>query len=159
MSPYSATARTNYFKVKDVDALKAELIKYGITPASFAEASSGETFVVDDGINAPDGSIALFSFAAWPSFQEDAIAERLEVEDVRTVPAKHNSLHSLVSAHLVEREVAIFIEVGSEKLNYLRGVTIAVNAAGETRRLDLDDIFELAMELTDEDTVITRPYA
>jgi len=157
MSDYNATARTNYFKVKDVAALKAELIEHGITPDSHEGARAGAEFVLDDGPgNTPSGSIALFSYSTWPSFDEDSVAQRLGIFDEETdVPQKHASLQALISSHLVEGEVAIFFEIGFEKMRYLGGVSVAINAAGETRRIDLADIYELAKELTTTEHAVT----
>jgi hypothetical protein len=37
-----------------------------------------------------------------------------------------------VAGHLVEGSVAVFIEVGAEKLRYLTGWAVAVNSSGVT---------------------------
>lgn len=161
MSQYIATARTNYFRVKDVEALKKELLEYGITPATWEQSKRGAEFVLDDApTNVPSGSIALFSMEGWPSFDEDSTANRLELwEEDDVVPSGHESLHALIATHLVDGQVAIFMEVGFEKLRYLGGLAVAVNSAGETRRVDLEDIYELATQLTTEQHPITHAHA
>lgn len=158
MADYAANARTNYFIVKDVDALKADLNRYGITPASWAEARLGAEFILsEDAGNRPQGSIALFSLGSWPSLDEDFVAERLGIDDDETpVPNEHESLYELVAAHLVEGEVAVFVEVGMEKMRYLGGIALAVNSAKETRQVDLDDIYALATELTTDNRPVAR---
>lgn len=158
MADYASNARTNYFRVKDVAALKAELLEYGITAASWDLSRRGAEFVLDeDASNSPAGSIALFSFGAWPSLDEDSVANRLDIEDEETpVPDQHESLHELIAAHLIEGEVAVFMEVGFEKMRYLGAVAVAVNSAGETRRVDLEDIYDLAKEITTEAAVVTH---
>lgn len=161
MANFNATARTNIFRVKDVDALKHDLSTYGITPATWDESRRGAEFVLDDRpVNQPAGSVALFSFGGWPSLDEEDTASRLELfEEDDVVPSEYESLHQLVAAHLIEGEVAIFMEAGAEKMRYVSGVTVAVNSAGDTRRIDLDDIYELAKELTTDQHPITRAHA
>ncbi|MCY1718571.1 hypothetical protein OVA26_16665 [Microbacterium sp. SL62] len=157
MSNFIASARTNRFRVRDIDALKADLATYGVEAATFDDVNRGAEFVlVDESEQYLAGSVSLYSFGAWPSFDEDGIAMRLDLDDETPVPDKFESLHALVASHLVDGEVAIFIEVGAEKMRYLGGVALAVNAAGETRRVDLDDIHGLAQQLTAADQSIWR---
>jgi len=157
MADYTATARTNYFLVKDVDALKAELRTYGINPATWAENQRGAEFVLDDGAdNKPVGAIALFSSGTWPEMDEDSVAMRLEIEDEETpVPGAYVDLTGLIANHLVEGQVAVFMGVGFEAMRYLGGAAVAVNAAGETRRIDLEDIYAVAKELTTDEHPVT----
>jgi hypothetical protein len=157
MADYTATARTNYFLVKDVEALKAELRTYGIEPATWAENQRGADFVLDDGPkNKPAGAIALFSFGTWPQMDEDSVAMRLDIEDEETpVPGAYVDLTGLIANHLVEGQVAVFIEIGFEKMTYLAGGATAVNAAGETRSIDLEGIYAVAKELTTDEHPIT----
>jgi len=49
--------------------------------------------------------------------------------------------------HLADGEVAVLISVGNEKLRYICGRAIAFNNKREERRIDLNDIYELAAEL------------
>lgn len=163
MANYTEQGRTNYFRVKDLDAFKAELRTYGIEPASWEEANDyGSELVLDAGVNnKPEGAIALFSYGMWPSFDEYATASRLGVDiddeaDESGIPCDYDSLLMLVAGHLVDGEVAVFMEVGFEKMRYLAGTAVAVNAIGDTRRIDLDEIYDLAKELATKGTVITR---
>lgn len=43
--------------------------------------------------------------------------------------------------------MAIVREIGYEKMRYLVGYTVAVNAAGESLEVSLDDIYEAAKRL------------
>ena len=162
MANYTEQGRTNYFRVKDLAVFKAELRAYGIEPASWEEANSyGSEFVLHAGVNnKPEGAIALFSYGMWPSFDEYATASRLDVciddeADESGIPCNYDSLLMLVADHLVDGEVAIFMEVGFEKMRYLTGTAVAVNAIGDTRHIDLNSIYELAKELAPEGTTIT----
>jgi len=158
MSDYLATARTNRFNVKSVDALKAELRSYGITPATMAEARTGADFILDEKDDAfPVGSIALFSYGVWPSLEAVHVADRLRLdEDDAAVPSTYKSLDELIASHLLEGQVAIFMEIGLEKMRYLGGSATAINSAGESRTIDLEDIYKIAQSLTDSNTVVTR---
>lgn len=156
MANYEANGRTNYFRVKDLPALKAELLEYGITAATPEEARMGAEFVLSEGSASKAGTIALFSYGTWPQLDDESVAARLEIEDEETpVPNKHESLIHLVASHLVEGDVAIFISIGAEKMRYLGGYATAINSAGDTRSVDLDDIYTLAGQLTTSGQPIT----
>lgn len=161
MANYVANARTNKFRIKDMDALVEDLGKVGLSaviyepgkPSSYGDLEIVRVDTAEDGSE----SIKIFANEGWPPFDEESIAYRLELEDDEIVPESYESLHMLVSRHLVDGEVAIFVEVGAEKLRYLGGVAVAVNTAGETRRIDLDDIVDLAKEIAPEGAKIDHP--
>jgi len=48
--------------------------------------------------------------------------------------------------HLQEGEVAVFLEIGYEKLRYLIGYAVAVNHLGEYVSVDLNDIYSKAKD-------------
>ena len=153
MSTYTALARTNSFHVRDTTALISDLERYGLTVTS--PDCAGDLFLDTD----RHGRVALFSSDGWPNFDEDSLAMRLGIDDEDSpVPSDHESLADLVSAHLAPDQVAIFIEVGNEKLRYLSGRAVAVNARGDRRQIDLDDIVALAAELTDDRSSIDPPF-
>jgi hypothetical protein len=124
MANYYATARSNYFRVKD--------------RAAFNEAITTlpDLSVVDDA----EGRVALLcdqgDGGGWPSGHFDDNDEYVEAD----VPA-------IVAEHLAADEVAVFMEAGAEKLRYVSGSAIAINGAGERREVALRDIYDLAAEL------------
>lgn len=151
MANYAALARTNYFRVKDRSAFEADLAKYGV----LAE------FDVDAGVGPQrEGMVALTqnTGSGWPSFEEDVIADRLELEHrpdgswydangvAAELPLEHGSIEELVMAHLVDFEVAIFLEVGYEKTRYLGATALAIDAYGKRVSLDLEDIYDMALK-------------
>lgn len=160
MANYAANARTNFFRVKNVDSLKADLNRFGIEAASWGDSRNGAEFVIqEDSNNERHGAIALFSYDSWPALDEDSVAMRLDLQiedEAPDVPEEYESFHDLVAAHLVDGEVAILMEVGFEKMRYLGATAVALNAAGESRRVDLEDIYTLAQELTTESYPVSR---
>lgn len=163
MSNYDATARSNRFLVKDVDALKEHLGRYGLTATTFDQPYAGDLIVSAGERGRPANEVTLFSSGGWPPLDEDSTAARLELDDVTEetwiqLGLDDIGLEGLIASHLEENQVAILVEVGQEKLRYLGGTAVAVNAAGETRRVDLDDILELAAQLTIGGHVIAPPH-
>lgn len=150
MAQYEATARSNYFRVRDRVAFHNALDEYGVSSLDVLEGTGGTR----------EGAIRLIEtgLGGWPSFNEDDVAARLDFEysgdgdwvddagDRVTVPQEHGSLASLVGAHLAPGETAVLIEVGFEKARYLIGSAVAVDATGEQVVIDLDDIYDLALE-------------
>jgi hypothetical protein len=133
MANYYGNARSNYFRVKDdeafIDAME------NIPSIELIHEENG-TFVIlgDD----PDG-------AGWPSWAYD---EENDTDIEIDLPA-------VVSEHLADGEVAIFMESGAEKLRYIVGYAEAINNKGERREVSLNSIYELAGELTDRPKDIT----
>lgn len=121
MANYYATARTNYFKVKDLDAFKEWLKSVRMNDLSLIEdADTGRV-----GINATCGDCA-----GWMLNYEDDDGE------------EHDLLAELAE-HLTEGEVAILVEAGAEKVRYVHGFAMAVNHKGEVLRVMISDIYEL----------------
>lgn len=125
MANYTASARTNYFLVKDLDAFKEALSPFEVQVHGRSE-DDRVCILGED----PDGG-------AWPThlYNEDAD----DYEDV--------DFPGLVAEHLADDEVAIFMEAGAEKLRYVVGQAIAINNKGEIRTIDLTRIYDLAREL------------
>lgn len=120
MATYHGLARSNYFAVKDVAALKEALAETSITVE--AEPGRGEGVVVlinDDGDSGD-----------WQFWNEDTD------EDVY-VP-------DMIAEHLLPGETAIFIHVGNEKLRYLTGHAVATHADGRQVEIRLSDIYDTA---------------
>lgn len=129
MPNYECTCRSNYFQVKDPEAFEAMI----------QTVSESVGFWKND----PDGSYAVYGLSGggWPDetngYDEDG--EELETEGI--------NFHDLVSEHLADEEVAIFMQVGNEGMRYVTGFALAINNRGEMRQVDLDDIVPLAKQL------------
>jgi hypothetical protein len=123
MANYYSTARTNYFRVKDVDAFNAWAKEY---------EDNYRVEVVDK----EDTFAILFdSESGVPTSREvDGDYDDIDFMDE-------------LSKHLADDEVAILHQAGAEKLRYINGYAIAVNNKGERRTISLDDIYTFAKEL------------
>ena len=140
MANYYGSCRTNYFKVRDEKAFEAAI---EALPNVECHRSDGAIDAKHAGLycilgNDMDG-------AGWPTSQY------IEETDDHT----HLDLVDEVYPHLADGEVAIFVEVGAEKLRFLVGYAEAVNNKGERIIVSLLDIYEKAEGLTDRPSDIT----
>jgi hypothetical protein len=78
----------------------------------------------------------------WPQWRYDEVTGEEEEID----------LFAEVVAHLQEGSVAVFLEVGAQKLRRLSGHAVAVNARGEVAEVSLQDIYTKAASLGQEVT-------
>jgi len=123
MANYYSSARTNYFRIKDVDAFNAWV----------------KEFEDNDGVEVVS--------------KEDTFAILFDgesgVPNSRKVDGDYEPLDFMdeLSVHLADDEVAILHESGAEKLRYINGFAIAVNNKAERRTISLDDIYVHAKEL------------
>jgi hypothetical protein len=124
---YYGQTRTNYFLVKDAEAFKAEMANY---PVNVIEQKIGEETgygILDE--DSDGGGLP------WSLFNEDTDDyDDLVWEDI-------------IGKHLKDGEVCVLMETGAEKYRYLSGWAIAFNNKGETRRVDITDIYDLAKEI------------
>lgn len=120
MANYHASARSNYFEVRDNVAFEAwvETLPGVITRT---DRQGRYTLLVEDG-----------DCGGWPGFRfDESTGEEQEID-----------LPGELCEHLAEDSVCVLQEVGCEKLRYLVGEAVAVNHHGEVIRLSLEDIFD-----------------
>ena len=141
MANWYGTARSNYFRVKDIAAFTAAIEM--ISDIKIIHGSDED----------PTGSVALFetSGEGWANPTCDVFDGDDEHGDAcrncEEPEAAHQELSDLVAKHLIDGDVAIFIESGAEKSRYVTGRAIAVNNRGGRVQVDLNDIYELAEAL------------
>lgn len=147
MANYVASARSNYFRVRDEDAFLVwvetvpGVVAYRDTPLGVDadvqdHAHPSYTLLVED-----------YDAGGWPCYRtarsgnleghdepEHAVADVYEDQEL-DLPAE-------LAEHLAQGEVAVLEEVGAEKLRYLSAHAVAVNHRGEQIRLDLSEIYE-----------------
>lgn len=132
MANYYGKSRTNYFKVKDVEAFTQEVKKFPVEVIT--KEQDGETlygFLDADS----DGSGYITEY--WDEEQGDGVA--IDLED-------------FFKRHLEDGSVAILIHTGSEKHRFLSGDAVAYNNKGESIAVNLADIYTLAEQLGDKIT-------
>ena len=132
MANYDECCRGNYVKVKDKEAFRAFLDRFG-----------GAVVAIEDdkgrvGFLAPDGLPSAY-------MPDDAGNEGEDVDFVDEL-----------AGHLADHEVLIVMGTGYEKMRYLVGYAIAINNKKERQEIDLAQIYELAKKLTTKPKRITR---
>lgn len=114
--------RSNYFRVKDKDEFRRLCLRYGLELITDEEDES---------------LVGFYTFDDWPTYRWDAM--RGDIVDMDIVDD--------IAECLEEGCVAIIMEAGYEKARYGYGHAIAVNSKGETRSVDLKEIYTRAQEL------------
>jgi hypothetical protein len=120
LANWYGSARSNYFRVKDADAFLQWTERRGL--GVFKSENQTDVLAIHPGDATDSGS--------WPSYDMENDAEF--------------DLIAELSAHLVPGQVAVLLEVGAEKLRYLTGQAIAVNAKGRVVEVCLGDIYRKA---------------
>jgi hypothetical protein len=123
MANYYSSARTNYFRVKDVDAFNAWVKEFENLHGVEVVSKENTFAILFDGESGVPNSREV-----------DGDYEPLDFMDE-------------LSKHLADDEVAILHESGAEKLRYINGFAIAINNKAERRVISLDDIYVHAKEL------------
>lgn len=130
MSHFHATAASNTFRVRD--------------RGRFERALDGLAIIVEtcDGAGDPRDVLIRSSDAhgRWPT-------ERLDHDSHDCIPV---DLLALVIEHLEPGHVAVLAEADAEEHQHIAATAWAVNAHGERREVNLDDIFDRAAALGDQ---------
>ncbi len=132
MADWYGSARSNYFRVKDVERFRELCSRWNITFIRKTENVNGVETEHPDlvGFLCEGDSGGLPGYRYEKGEGEDAPEKEYEFEDF---------LHEL-SGLLAEGEVAVMVEAGAEKLRYVTGYALAVNSKGETESVSLDCI-------------------
>ncbi|MGJ6127307.1 hypothetical protein QN239_32530 [Mycolicibacterium sp. Y3] len=117
MADYYGKGRTNIFKVKDIEALKAALAGAEFTVE--ARPDRGADAVL---IQVSDNDVTgCWGQLVYSDDDDDVEPTELFVPD-------------MIAEHLQDGQVAVFVHAGSEKLRYLSAYSIAVHANGNHGR-------------------------
>lgn len=130
MANYYASARSNYFRVKDLDAFKSAL----------------EPFQVEIH-ESNEGKVCLLSHAdsGWDWYDP-------------TTDENFDGCY-VISPHLDDGEVCVLMESGAEKLCYVSGYAVAFNNEGREVTVSLSDIYALARnEFGEKASMTTAEY-
>ena len=134
MANYTATARSNYFAVKDAEAFKnwCATRDLGVWQGSDDNAAR---FAIAPGAQSDCGG--------WPEHMDD-----------NDEPA--DDLCASLVQHLKYGEVAMLFEIDHEKLRYLVGAATPVHSSGRRIDLTLAEIYTRARDAFGETAVITE---
>lgn len=119
---YMAKTRSNYFHVKDPAAFEQFCHQLEL---KLIHSGDKLGFVVDS----IEGGIAMISC-------DEETGEPVDIDFME-----------LLAEHLVEGQVAVVIEIGSDKMRSLTGRALAVNSQCMQRMVDLIQIYDLARTL------------
>lgn len=133
MANYYCSSRTNYFQVKDVAKFTAWAKHHGLLV--YPQEGASDHFAL-----APTDSDS----GAFPDYNHETDEEIDFAAELAT--------------HLDDGSVAVLLETGAEKLRYLHGHAIAIDAKGESVRIDLEDIYTLAAERFPNKAVTRAEY-
>lgn len=133
MANYYAYSRSSYFKVKDLEEYKEFCNKWNLTLIS-EEDEEGDVlygFLVET----DDGAI--------PSYYYDEETDEY-IDDYEDLFLKD------LSKQLAPDWIAIYQEIGYEKLRYLVGYSVMVDSEGNFESIGIDDIYKLARSKKDK---------
>lgn len=133
MANYIASARSNYFQVKDIEAFKEGL------------AADITVNVKDKDNNIVCMYVENFDGTGWPV----AIYDEEKEEDVMWDIAQY------VSQHLTDNQWCVIQEIGAENLRYLVGYSKAFNNKGDCVIVDINDVYA---ELPDNEVATLCEY-
>jgi len=132
MANFYATARSNYFTVKDLNAFREALEPVSI---EIRERENGTVMI---------HPYSCSDYGGWPG--PDYYDEQRD-EDVPF------DVIDVIQEHITDNECAVLIQVGNEKLRYIEGIAWAITS-NDVETISLDDIYELASKMVTSD--VTR---
>lgn len=132
MADYIAAARTNVFRVRDaktfIDAVGKVAPDVVVEVRDWQHANKTPTHN-----ELPGDAVMMYSESChgdWPNYGVDEINNDFEID----WPA-------LVSEHMVDDQVCVIMEAGSEKLRYISGWATAIYSDGRSVSISLTDIY------------------
>lgn len=128
MANWYATARSNYFRVKDEAAFRLEAAKLGLD-VNPLRAKDETLFMVTPNMDRSDSG----DWPTWSLNETDEDGDMVELDIAGTL-----------AKHLVEDEIVVLMESGAEKVRYVTGHATAFNSLGKRIDLDLSDIYSKA---------------
>lgn len=126
MANYYGLGRTNYVKIKNIEALREELAN---VPADI-DIFERDGLVAFSGYQNDDGVI---SYAVWT--EDDTEVHPFEV----------------IASHMEEDQILVYMEAGSEKARYVHAHAMAMDYTGREVLLELNSIYAMAAEAFDVD--------
>lgn len=140
MANYYESARTNYFRVKDIAAFIAFM---ATVPGSEYHAS---------GDDKPDSFCVLFT--------EDGVPTARFLDEPNEAGDDYEEFDFMeeLAPHLADGSIAVLQGSGHEKLRYVTGYSIAVDNTGKQVSVNIDDIYALAKKEFGEKSEVTQAH-
>jgi hypothetical protein len=136
MANYYGYSRSNYFKVKNKEKFK-----------EFLNQFNGFEYIEDD--KGLSGWLIDTEYGGHDTTIYDEETEDY-IEDI--------NFEDELSKHLKKGQVAIYQEIGYEKLRYLTGYSVAVNWEGKVETVGIDDIYNIANTVLGGEDVTMAHY-
>jgi hypothetical protein len=128
MANWYGTCRSNYFRVKDVDAFNKFCVEHEARP-------------IEKG--------GLVGFISEEEFGD--MPNRYDVDTDEYIP-----ITDKLAEHLAEGHVCVIMVAGAEKARYVTGRAIAIAWTGERTEISLNDIYGQAQDEFGGDAQITE---
>lgn len=128
MANYEPHARSNYFAVKNVEAFTAFCARWGLELIQEREQAEQK------------GPLVGFLCDSEQGIPTTLVNEDTGFDDDVDFIGE-------LSQQLADGAVAVVMEAGYEKMRYLAGYAVAVNAAGEQVSINLHEIYDRAKGL------------
>lgn len=142
---WTASARSNYFRVKDVEAFKAWCKKGGLEFIEREEERDGLAVALEETFAGKRQS-HLVGFLCMDDGMPSEYLNR-DTDDYEPW-----DWDAELADLLAEDSVAVVMSAGHEGLRYVSGWAFAVNWRHETKEVSLESIYDLAQELGNVET-------
>jgi hypothetical protein len=129
LANYEATVRSNHFKVKNPKAFERWCKKRRLDFWTERQPEGTNLYAISS------------ECGGWPSWDPDTNRDFNIATDI--------------TRHL-DGYVAVFLEIGFEKLRYMEGQAIAVHPDGRVVSINLSDIYEKARDAFGPDVTVTE---
>lgn len=126
---YYGTGRTNYFKVKDVEAFKKWVSSFG------GQFITKETRVKGKQIEHPE-LVGIILDNSVPDMKHTSAEEGDELIEF--------DFYAELKSHLQKGQVAVYMESGAEGHRYVTGFAVAMCPGKEDVGINIDEIYKLA---------------
>lgn len=147
---YNGKSRSNYVHFTDVEKVKAILAFYGCVLIS---NEKGDAILLNGSNDTGDKESTLYGV------DEETMTKLTELglvgaDDENEGDVELPDFMETLAEYLPDGEVLIWTHIGSEGNKYMNGYALAINNQGQTRGVELTDIYSLAKELG---TTVTEP--
>lgn len=161
MANWYGSARSNYFKVKDVEKFKKFISKWGgnfidkefeITTEECNKCLGGEInkdceHFVKRTVDHCKGKKIKETLYGFLGNDDSGSLPNFYADENKGIEYDFDDFLKELATHLEEGWIAVMQEVGAEKLRYITGFSTAVNSKGEIENVDISEIYERAEKL------------